>query len=280
MKAAGIAAIGGGLAGAMAFGTEAAAANGDPITLGQNVDFDDDTWVQYLNNAYPTGSTRRRPIYFTDTNADPSTIQDFLVTVGAFNYRMQNAFAAEGADVGIFAKSGKTPLRLAGGSDSDTTPHVVGDFVVVDDTVRFCVAAGTPGEFRTLAGPATAGSMHLSPATTRVYDSRSGEEPLSVSKGAFGPDEERTVDATLDDAVPDDARAALVNLTVVSASPSGWVALFPFGESYPGNSSINWTAQHAVVANTTVVGLGGGARFQVRSLAPAHVILDVIGYWS
>ena len=145
----------------------------------------------------------------------------------------------------------------------------------------FCTNGGTPGTWRKLAGPDTAGAFHVLPSTIRVYDSRPGDPPLTVQKGTVGGDETRAIDCKLGGGVPAGATAVVVNLTIVGTSNSGFIALHKNGLPWPGNSSINWGAANTVLANSAVVAVDSQARIAATCSAGSftHVIIDVIGYY-
>jgi hypothetical protein len=154
--------------------------------------------------------------------------------------------------------------------------------VVMDDEADLwvCVAEGTPGTWRKLAGPNTAGALHLI-APTRVYDSRPADPPLGGVKGPLANDT-RDVDTTANaSGVPLGATAVLVNLTVVNTSTTGFLAAYEAGLAFPGTSSINWNQASTIVANTTIVAVDASARF--TCLVPAgsstDFFVDVIGYY-
>ena len=148
-------------------------------------------------------------------------------------------------------------------------------------SVWLCTNSGTPGTWRKLAGADSAGAFHVLPSTIRVYDSRPGKAPLGVVKGPLGSAQTRTVDATLGGAVPVGATAALVNLTIVDTSATGFLALHRNGIAWPGNSTINWSAAGTVLANSAVVALDAQARLAVKCSTDSstHFVIDVVGYY-
>lgn len=145
----------------------------------------------------------------------------------------------------------------------------------------YCAAAGTPGTWQKLAGPATAGSFHILPSTVRVWDSRPAEPPLSVPKGALSNGATDVIDCTLGGAVPTGATAAMVNLTITGTSAAGFLAAFKNGTSWPGNSSINWSSAGLTAANLVVVALDAQARFALKANVGCSTdfVVDVIGYY-
>jgi hypothetical protein len=126
--------------------------------------------------------------------------------------------------------------------------------------------------------PPTPGFHAIAPL--RVYDSRLTGGPISGGQT-------RTISVATTTggapAVPVAASAILYNLTVTEttgAPGSSWLALFPFGTAFPGNSSINWTSSGQTLANGGAVSLGGDRQVNVRdSGGSTQFILDVTGYF-
>lgn len=79
--------------------------------------------------------------------------------------------------------------------------------------------------------------------------------------------------------VPDDAVAAVVNLTVTKGADQGWLTAYPCGSSPPLASNANYLAEEAR-AVAAIVGLGAGGQLCVTSPRDVHVIVDAVGYYS
>lgn len=79
--------------------------------------------------------------------------------------------------------------------------------------------------------------------------------------------------------VPDDATAAVINLTVTDATGRGYLVAYPCGGVTPLASNLNFIAgeSRAVAA---VAGLGAGGQLCVQSNVDVHVVVDVGGYYS
>jgi hypothetical protein len=117
-------------------------------------------------------------------------------------------------------------------------------------------------------------------STTRIYDSRAGNAPLTVAKGQLGNLASRTVDAKVGGAVPAGATAVLVNLTIVNTTGIGYLALHKNGISYPGNSTINWGSPGTLLANSAVCALDDQAQLAVKSnVGFTDFVIDVLGYY-
>ena len=184
-------------------------------------------------------------------------------------------------------------LQLTGGlhigargpaAPARTDHHVAGDQVEdANGDLWLCVGTGTPGTWRKLAGPATAGALHVLDTTTRVYDSRPDAHPVDIgTKTRFADGETRILDATANNSnVPADAVAVMINATATNTNPGGYFSFWKNGTAWPGTSSLNWSLPDSTVATTTVVAVGPGATFQTRMLGAggADLVVDLIGYY-
>jgi hypothetical protein len=186
--------------------------------------------------------------------------------------------------VGVRAMGGRAPLLLAPQGSAPRTrsdAHVVGE--LVEDSggsLWLCTTAGSPGTWRKLAGPATAGALHVLGTPVRAYDSRAGQAPLGVVKGALGAGATRALDMSVGGAVPAGATAVLVNLTVVNTSPGGFLSAYRTGAAAPSTSSINWDHAGAVLGNNATVGVNTARSLTVRcGSGSTHLVVDVLGYY-
>lgn len=89
--------------------------------------------------------------------------------------------------------------------------------------------------------------------------------------------------------VPVGAKAAALNVTVVTPSKNGHVTLFPVGASpEPAVSTLNFLAGESALANGAIVPLGpdnAGAddlnfRYSMAPPATGHIVFDVTGYFA
>jgi hypothetical protein len=178
-------------------------------------------------------------------------------------------------------------LRLAnvgrGAPTSDTFPHQKGDVVETSGgELWVCTAGGTPGVWRKVAGPTTAGAFHVLAPAVRVYDSRPGLAPTSVGpKTPLVANSPRTFDLTANAShVPVGATAAMVTLVVTNAATTGgnltaWAA----GGTKPVGTTLAWGAKTDRCSTLAVTALDAKARLQVVANAPADLAIDVIGYY-
>jgi hypothetical protein len=153
----------------------------------------------------------------------------------------------------------------------------------VNSFVRLFVQVLPSGDTNNVAGgvnysyvPARPGFYAISPA--RVYDSR-------LAGGRIVSSETRLISVatsiTSTAVVPATASAVLYNLSVTNNSGAGYLALFPVGTTWPGNSSINWVS--STVANGGEVALGAGTFDRQINVfcsgSSTDFILDIAGYY-
>jgi hypothetical protein len=118
--------------------------------------------------------------------------------------------------------------------------------------------------------PPTQGFIPFTGNDPRVLDTRL-PGPLT---GKLGPDQERVVPLGFAG-----ARSAVLNLTITGTVGAGFVAVFPAGISWPGNSSINWSASNQNIANGVITAVDGNGAIKIRGGAnPTHVVIDRIGF--
>jgi hypothetical protein len=192
-----------------------------------------------------------------------------------------------GAGAAIRAQGAVTHLnfwpRAAGAPTADTTSHNAGD--VVEDstsTLWLCVGGGTPGKWRKLGGPDTAGQFHLLAAPARIYDSRPGTFPSVGSKTPLNAGQSRTLDATVNSSgVPAGATGAVLNLLVVNsaAGPANFT-VWANGVAKPlGNSMVWGGSAGGRYSSLAVTALDATGQLQVNCSVKTDIVIDVVGYY-
>ncbi len=188
--------------------------------------------------------------------------------------------------VGVLLRSKATHLRLELPAGTRAAPildaiaHQAGD--IVRDSAGdlwACVAGGTPGTWRKLAGPSTAGSFHVLAAPARIYDSRVG--------GAQGPKAPLTngTARVLDlkggsSGVPAGATAALVTILLVNAATGdGNATIWANGVSKPSANTMVWGGSAKRFSTLALTALDSAARCQISASTTTDVVLDVVGYY-
>jgi hypothetical protein len=86
--------------------------------------------------------------------------------------------------------------------------------------------------------------------------------------------------------VPNTAKAATLNVTIVSPTQDGFLTIWPYNTALPTVSTINASAGEPALANGAIVPLTTDPGFNVSvvygtaAAGTAHVILDVTGYFQ
>ena len=157
------------------------------------------------------------------------------------------------------------------------------------NAVRFERSA-TPRSSTTEATTAMlAGATFYAIAPYRSYDSRFDPEgPLAAGWYVII---QVITDGYGTPMIPDTAVAVTYNLTVTGTTgdAGGYLAVFPAGQPWAGNSSINWWTSGLSLANGGVVALGPeptlGAGCVEIDISPVpgtatHFIIDITGYYA
>ena len=112
------------------------------------------------------------------------------------------------------------------------------------------------------------------PSPQRLYDTRGlGPKPANNA--------ERTVTVTGSVGVPaGGAEAVVLNVTADDASAPGYVTVWPAGGKAPQVSNINLDHRGQTRANQVIVKLGDGGAISLLTSNGAHLIVDVVGYFS
>ena len=193
---------------------------------------------------------------------------------------------ADGGTYGLMTDGDQATILLRNPSfnthpdpTSVAVAHDSGELYLSNDTdLWLCVAGGTPGTWRRVAGHQTAGALVVLATPTRVYDTRVNS---GLPGAGTGPVTGVRHDIDLSGAVPVDATAALVTLTVTDtvANQAAYGQIYANGlVTPPSTSSINWTAADSLVATTTTTALTAG-KVAISMNPGANVLIDVLGYY-
>jgi hypothetical protein len=246
----------------------------------------------------PSGTILFNP----SSSSYPSAVAGYGYTVlphGVYGFTQNDGYGIVGNGAGAGSRGAlmrglkcNVELFSAGNAPaSRTDAHAKGELIEdVDGNLWVCVVTGSPGTWRKVAGPATAGAFH---AVTpfRVYDSRAGQ-PLA---GPIANGQNRSVSVAdsrdlntgvviTANAVPAGATAISCNLTVVNTLGGGFLTINPGGVTTPGAASVNWTAAGQVLNNGIIAAINATSR-QVTIVcgggtgARTDVVLDVTGYY-
>jgi hypothetical protein len=156
--------------------------------------------------------------------------------------------------------------------------------VVADQTGTLwaCVAAGTPGSWRKLAGPTSAGALHLLPSPKRVYDSRPNTSPAQGPKTPLpAGNVARTIDLKHNGStVPAGARGALVTVLLVNAAnASGNFTIWSNSQPKPPSNTLVWGGSAGRFTTLAVTAVDADAKVKIDASHQTNVVLDVVGYY-
>ena len=197
----------------------AAAADGDPLLVGATNTHTLPTNVNYSGATRQPASTsspatRRRPTTGSSTACSPTPAPRCSASRAATGTRTSaiTGWSKKPLGTGVVGFTGGAgayggeffgglaEVRLRPGGEAPitlTNAHAVGElYEDATGELWLCTAAGSPGTWRQIAGPTTAGAFHaISPR--RVYDSRDD------TRGKLAPDEDRVLSmATSTDGTP------------------------------------------------------------------------------
>jgi hypothetical protein len=131
------------------------------------------------------------------------------------------------------------------------------------------VVVDVAGYYLPAAGQVAAGRLETV-EPFRILDTR------YTGKPGWG----QTVSVNLNGRAPADALAVIANVTAVETDGGGFVTAYPFGQSRPLASSLNY-GPGEIRASAVVAKLGaipGMIGFSLYTMAGAHLVVDVLGY--
>ena len=133
-------------------------------------------------------------------------------------------------------------------------------------------AFGTTHVIVDVMGWFAAGFEGVVPA--RLMDTR-----LGIGGVALGPNETRLLAVGGAKGVPANAAAVALNVTVTNPTASSFLSVWPAGGAVPNTSNLNFLPNQTV-PNLVVVGLNAGQIAIRNAFGSAHVIVDVMGWFS
>jgi hypothetical protein len=294
LRLAGAASVGA-VAATIASASPAAAANGDNIAQGTNTTGSTVTKVTNtssqpndnldpINDAAILGTGGRNAVGLSGVSSGPGG-------AGVLGESLDGGFGLYGVGNGGYAvfAGGNGRIGLSGHSTDVPTDgrYSLGDIIrTTSGDMYVCVVPGTvsppfPGRFQKIAGPSAAGAMHFIPSPTRIFDSRSDQQPLGGYKGRVVNGTEIVVDVWFRSAaVPAGATTAIISLLVFDALSGGYITAFEDGTSNPGTINAYWSAGMQS-CSTTFVRMNASSRFRLRCAAEPggiNLAVDIIGY--
>lgn len=130
-----------------------------------------------------------------------------------------------------------------------------------------------------VVGYIPAGTNYSAVGPARLLETRSGQSTIDgddAGVGALEADTEYELQVAGRGGVPADASAAIVNLTAIGASGSGFITMHPCVEPRPNASSLNYVAG-VNGGNEVVAQLSASGTVCIYTSAGTHVTVDVVG---
>jgi hypothetical protein len=125
-----------------------------------------------------------------------------------------------------------------------------------------------------VAPPATSSALYIV-TPCRILDTRS---PSGAP--ALASDTTRDIQITGRCGIPAGATAVSANVTAASPTGTGFLALFPTGQSWPGTSSLSYRSGKTRASNSILVLAADGRVTILNSGSTQHVLIDVTGYFQ
>jgi hypothetical protein len=292
-------------AGAVAFASPAAAADGQTVLLGSTGDGQNVATSRTRLRYDGTALIDTNAFTFADsdiaTSSQPSALAGYASTRakhGVYGFTSSSDgygvvavngnsgggsafFARSVTGVGARLEGGRANLLLPVGPVAGIPPgaHERGElFNDANGDLWFCIASGTPGTWRKLAGSAIAGGFHILATPARIYDSRKD------AAGKLAANTERIVSLASTAsvaAVPAGAVAAMFNITIVNTVGSGFLTAYSAAlATLPPTSNVNWFAKDQTHANLAISAVDQTARIKLYAgVNVTDVIIDVLGFY-
>jgi hypothetical protein len=242
-------------------------------------------------------------------------VSDGYSSAGVYGYSRNNGVGVQGyspvgSGYGGLFTGNRAPLRLtsnsyAGVPTSRSIYHYPGEFWV-DNTgaVYYCTTEGTESipnlaNWRKLAGPTSAGTLHLLSTPYRAVNTMDGTD-LNNFKGALEPFadvsgvgsvRQNFVGSGGSSGVPSNALAITGHLHVHPGTESlklkpgfGYLTAWQQGRPYPTATPTRGIAtvyflRGAVASSQFTVALSAAGQFSVASDTYTHLLVDITGYY-
>ncbi|MEZ5215323.1 MAG: hypothetical protein R2715_01725 [Ilumatobacteraceae bacterium] len=161
----------------------------------------------------------------------------------------------------------------------ETTPNLA--IVKLDARGRICVySAQTTGIILDVAGYFGPESPFVSFNPTRILETRANAGRVGYASTGERPRAGEIIQLKVAgrNDVPNDAAGVVVNVTGVDATESGYVTVWPCGQTMPTASNLNLVQGHTR-ANLVVSKLGTNGRVCIYTERGTHLIADIAGYF-
>jgi Pro-kumamolisin, activation domain/Bacterial Ig-like domain (group 3) len=191
---------------------------------------------------YPTGTTQ-------------PTASNLNYTTGETVANLVQVGVGTSGDVSFFSSS-RTDLVVD--VEGYTSGGGAGLYTALSSPARLCDTRA-PSSFtpaNQCNGPGSAAGTLLAP----------GSKIVQVTNGPNG-------------SIPNGATAAVLNVTAVNPTASGFLTVYPTGQSQPNASNVNFAAGQTTT-NRVIVPLSSSGKITVASSVPTDLVVDISGYNS
>jgi hypothetical protein len=219
----------------------------------------------------PVGAGQSISLQVAGTSYVPAGASAVVVNVTAVN-------ATKDSYVTVYPdgqpRPGASNLDFTAG---ETSPNLVVVPVGQDGKIDFYNYSGSVDLLADLAGYYTAsgGSQFTSAGPVRVLDTRNGTGGYSSPVGAG---QSISLQVTGSNGVPAGATAVVLNVTAVNPTSSGYVTVYPDGQTRPVTSNLDFTAGETF-PNLVVVPIGTNGKIDFyNSSGTVNLIADLEGY--
>lgn len=157
------------------------------------------------------------------------------------------------------------------------------NFGQLGTTVNVGIVAANPTPMQAMTGVTQPGSRnppaepYASLVPGRLLESRPGSATVdgqSLRIGLRPAGSVTELQVTGSNGVPDDASAAVLNVTVTGAQGDGFVTVWPCGTDKPNASSLNFVAGQTI-PNAVIPEIGVGGKVCMSTTAATHLVADV-----
>lgn len=227
----------------------------------------------------PGGIVRLAPEWFPEMPADATAVSITVTGTEASAPGFLQAFPTGGAEPG---SSSNVNLTTAGATVANLAVVPLG----ADRSVSLLTSGGSHllvdvnGYFVPAPGAVASGRLQTLATQKRMLDTR--PETAVNHSGAKPNGSTVTVDLTsLSSGLPVGATAAVVNITATATDAPGFVQVDAGGALVPGAASVvNITGAEQTAAAFSIVPLSATGSIDVYSSAGAHLLVDLIGYFT
>ncbi|MGK0276356.1 MAG: hypothetical protein ACI9N0_002748 [Ilumatobacter sp.] len=294
LLAGGAVAAGAAVVGAVAGPQTVAAADGGNVIIGADNTGSGNTRLRATVGAALSNTNILTASDNATSSSYPAAIgavaQGDRVTNGVYAYTSARDDLNSGTGHAIVARKtsgGRSAIYIPPSGTSPmghTYAHGRGElFVDSGGNLWCCVASGTPGSWRRLAGPASAGAVHaIDPR--RTYDSR-------FTDGALASDADRVVSVAdgisvatgvveLANIVPEGATAVFFNLAITETTGEGFLQLAPASATEVTAATVNWGASNVTTSNASFSAIDENRQVKVLAggAGATQFTIDITGY--